>query len=220
MRRKGSGAVAALTGLLLAAAVQAQPKISVEPYAVVIDDITPGANVAWLSVARESVDEWRVLVVRRDGIEADADRDGTVQIKLEEEVPPASVWIVFDMTTGAAAVGAPEGFDLRPITQSLVDLKHAAAGVADLAAEDHELVELLLVRPGAGAWALTVGDGGASDADGKRDGGIAVVAGGMKALSAATAVDAPTSLRAGDAFAVIDTQSLQYLVATVPAGAK
>jgi hypothetical protein len=74
----------------------------------------------------------------------------------------------------------------------------------------HEVVELLLVRPGIGAWGLTVGDGGASDGDGDRNGAIRLALAALRPVLLAPA--APSAVLPGDALVVIDTQTLQFAV--------
>lgn len=209
-------AVMALLVPLLAAPGHGAPVVTCRDTEVEISGLTPGAGAAWLSVARESLAYWRTSVVRRDGVEPDGDGDGVVTIPLEKGLPPASVWIAVDLKTGDAGVGAPEGFKPRLIAEDVADLGRGASGLADLASEAHEVLELLLVRPGVGAWGLTVGDGGASDGDGDRNGAIRVALAALRPVRLAPAT--PPALHPGDTVVVVDTQTLQFAVQRFLAG--
>ena len=157
------------------------------------------------------------MVVRRDGILTDEDKNGTVTIKLDEPVAPASVWVAFDLTTGASVIGAPGGHVERlRITDAADRVRPGAAGIVDFLRDRHEVVEVLLVRPGQGAWGLAVGDGGASDGDGKNDGAIRLALASLRAVHSTSASLA--ELAPGDVLAVIDTQTLEYAIVSFAAG--
>jgi hypothetical protein len=146
-------------------AVAAPPVVSFEPQAVTAAGVTPKGRMVWFSVAREISRNAAKIVSRIEQVD-DGDGDGKVRLDLARPVPLRSIWFAVDLETGEAGVAAPEGFPLLEAT--LPD--QAIAAALDRLDLDRQFVYLLLVRPGVGAWALRVGDGGSSDEDRQPDG--------------------------------------------------
>ena len=145
--------------------------VSFGEHEVVVSGLEPGSRVAWLSLASEPR-RYYVRDVRREGIEA-ADGTGTARIDAGEAVPPRSVWGVVNLGSGAAVWAAPEGFALEEVVPEGDGLARDDGGRLNRLLTRAVGLELLVVRPGTGAWALTVFDGSPSDRDGKPDGGVA-----------------------------------------------
>jgi hypothetical protein len=74
-------------------------------------------------------------------------------------------------------------------------------------------LELAVVRPGLGAWALTLGDGGGADEDGAADGSITASLARMRSLGSSPA--APILFSARDVVAVVDPNQMQFYVETL-----
>jgi hypothetical protein len=201
---------------LLAAPLAAQPALTFEPAAVVASGITPGGQVAWFGVARESEDH-AAKIVRRETVAADDDRDGAVRLDLGREVPLVSIWVVVDLTTGAAAVAAPEGFPLRRIELPGHGAVSGGTG-PDRLELNRGYLELLVARPGLGVWGATVGDGGEADDDGAYDGRVAVALAHLRADGTSPA--APQSLGPGDLLVVIDPNEMEVAVSQIPGAAR
>ncbi|HVF58783.1 MAG TPA: hypothetical protein VNJ70_03090 [Thermoanaerobaculia bacterium] len=171
---------AALLAVVLLAAgppgLHAQPpeetplKVSFEEQAVVVSGLAPGARVAWLSLASEP-HRYFVRDVRREGIEA-GDGKGTARIDAGEPVPPRSVWGVVDLESGAVAWAAPEGFPLEEIVPEGDGLARDDGGRLNRLVTRVVGLELLVARPGSGAWGLTVFDGSPDDQNGQPDGEV------------------------------------------------
>lgn len=176
--------LALLLGALLPTAVQAEsarPRIGVrsasappellvsfEEAAVVVAGATEGSDVAFYSIAREPRGAYQ-SVVRRSGL-AYADAQGEARFDVESGpegggVPLKSVWAVVDLATGAYAVAAPEGFDLRPVPLPGQAFQVGAPGVVNRLRHEYPSVDLLVVRPGVGAWSLRSVDQGPTDHD-------------------------------------------------------
>ena len=160
----------------------------------------------FFSIARE-VSGYATTTVHRQDILPDADADGIVRFELGRDVPFKSVWFAVDLATGELAVAAPEGFPLREVPFPARAIP-ALLNRIDL---DRPLVEIVLVRPSVGAWAVRVGDGGDKDEDREADGTL------RAALSALTPLGdsppPPERLRASDLLLVIDPQRLDVLIA-------
>lgn len=193
---------------LLASQAFSQPSITIKANVVTISGVTPGARVAWLGVSREQPEYYRTVVIRRDGILIDDDRDGTVAIKLDEEVPERSLWIAVDAASGTSAAATVDPLDDLPLSASLVTPGKPGTGLVELLADRHDFQEVLLVRPSVGAWRASAGDGGTSDDDRSPDGRIRLRPGAMKALGQGPELDGPA--RAGDVIAYVDVRTLEY----------
>lgn len=177
-----------------------------EPGAVVAQGITPGAQVVWFSIAREP-QGYVSRVVRREDLVSDVDKDGSAAFPLEEGAPVKSIWVAVDLSDGRFAVAAPEGFALR-------EVGFPADGVRPVGGLLRELrnargaAEILVVRPGVGAWGLSVADGGQTDEDGANDGTL------IASLSDAYAIDGspetPGHLSPRDVLVMIDPQRMEY----------
>ena len=165
--------------LSLSTAALAQPPagpqalaVTLQPSSVTVDGVTAKGQVVWFSVAREVADDDVANIVRRAEVQTDDDGDGKVVWNLDGEVPLRSIWVAVDLTTGQAAAVTPEGYPLRRVGwrgRGLGRDNPRADRVEDLRVH----AEVLLVRPGKGAWRLTARDGRAEDDDGAVDGKIA-----------------------------------------------
>ena len=83
-----------------------------------------------------------------------------------------------------------------------------AAGRPDWIEDDRGFVEILLVRPGQGAWGATVGDGGEADDDGIYDGRLTASLDRLRAVGASPAV-APERFSPRDVVVVIDPNRME-----------
>jgi hypothetical protein len=202
--------------ILAAAPLAAQPAISFEPAAVVASGISPGGQVAWFGVARESEDH-AAKIVRRETVAADDDRDGAVRLDLGREVPRASIWVAVDLATGKAAIATPEGFPLRRIGLPGPGAVPGGTG-PDRLELNRGYLELLVVRPGIGVWGATVGDGGEMDDDGAYDGRVSVALAHLRADGTSPA--APQSLGPGDLLVAIDPNEMEVAVSQLPGTAR
>jgi hypothetical protein len=184
-----------------------------EPGAVVAQGITPGAQVVWFSVAREP-QGYISRVVRREDVLSDADQDGSVAFPLEKEAPFKSIWVAVDLVDGRFAIAAPEGYPLR-------EIGFPADGVRPVGGLLRELrnargtAEILVVRPGTGAWGLSVADGGPADEDRANDGTL------ISSLRQAYAIGAspapPDHFLPKDVLVMIDPQRMElYTVSLNP----
>jgi len=137
------------------------PTLVVTDQSVVASGMTPGGAVIWLGLARR-VAEYEATFVRRHGT-MQADAQGQAQLPLTEAVPLQSVWAAIDLQTGAYATASPTGFAPLAIQLGPGALEVRGAGLADRLADVADYAEVLLVRPGKGAWGKAVGRSGADD---------------------------------------------------------
>jgi len=200
--------------LALPAAALAQPaagkdpKISFEERAVSVDGVSPKGEVVWLSVAREVAPDDVATLVRRSDVLTDDDGDGTVRWDLDRAVPLRSIWVAVDLATGAIATATPEGYPLRRVSWRGNGLENSPR--ADRVADARGYAEVLLVRPGEGAWRMTVGDGGADDDDGVADGRVAAALDRLRPLGRSAA--APARFGPRDVIVLIDPNRMELTV--------
>ncbi len=207
--------VAILWAIYTATSAHAQPRITFEGRRVVAEGITAGGQAVWFSVAHER-DEWLTHLVRRDGILRDDDRDGSVWLESESGVPRLSVWAVVDFESGEFALAAPAGAGVREVEFPGESVRRGPRGGLEVLENRRQYLEILLVRPGVGAWGVSVGDGGASDSDHTPDGTIRAVLGSMRPL--ATSDIAPGEFRAGDVVVVVAPDSMEIWAAALGGG--
>jgi hypothetical protein len=200
---------------LAALPASAQPAIGFEESAVVAKGVTPGGSVVLFGIARER--PGRITqVVRRDTVLPDADGDGAVRLDLGRPVATQSIWAAVDLGTGAFAVATPDGMPRREVALPGESFRRGPRGAVEALQGAREFLEILIVRPGEGAWSLSVGDGGDSDADLQPDGSIQAALASMRPLQAAKA--ALDELLPGDVVVLIDPRQLEFYAATFGKG--
>lgn len=173
-----------------------------------ISGVTPGGAVAYVSISIEPSD-WLNRIVARDGFIADDDRDGVVTIELGARPALRSVWGIVDVSSGASSVAAPEGF-----TSALMDPRdrmnkaRGIVGSLDAVEIERNELEILLVRPGVGAWRLTANDGGAADADRSANRMVRAALNAMTALGPSGSP--PSRVEPGDVAIALDPEELSH----------
>ena len=186
------------------------PVITVNETTVGVTGVTKPGSAVVFGVARRSLTYYERLEARSE-ILSDTDADGAVRFEVPGDVPWKSVWVAVDLTSGLYDIGTPEGFPLEEIAfpghgigQALNSLE--AAG---------EFIELLWVRPaatGAAAWRLAVGDGGASDSDGRSGNGrVRVDVARFRPVGSSPAP--PEKFAPGDILVGIDAKALNVFAA-------
>jgi hypothetical protein len=138
---------------------------------------------------------------------SDADGDGEVTFTVAG-LPLGAVWAVVDFTTGRHAVAAPPGLDLRPMEVPAHGWR-AGPGHFDLR---RDYLEVLVVRPGAGAWTLSVAEGGSNDDDGALNTVVRTRLERMRRLHGPDAVPRPPIVVPRDLLLIVDPHELDFFV--------
>lgn len=204
--------------LLLLAALSALPaaaapfRVSLESDAVVASGVTPKGQVALLGVTREIGEDDFPTVRRHLTVLSDEDGDGTITYKVEQGVPVRSLWSVVDLASGDFDAVAPEGFGLRKVNWRGRGLERRNG--RDAVEDRRSLLEVLVVRPKAGAWALRVRDGGEGDGDGVIDGRLAGVLDQMRPLEGSP--EAPEAFQKDDVVLALDPTAMEITLFKVP----
>lgn len=200
--------------ILAATAAGAAPlRITLEKNAVAASGILPQGRVVLLGVTREIGEDDLPVVRRHLEVLTDEDGDGAVRLLLEQGVPLRSLWAVVDLASGDFDAAAPEDFGLRRVNWRGRGLERRQDG-KDAVEDRRPLVELLVVRPQAGAWALRVGDGGDNDGDGAIDGRLQGVLDQMKPLAGSP--PPPSEFEKNDLVVALDPSAMEVTLVKVP----
>lgn len=206
MRR--SSMLGLLVVFCLAGTARAAVNITFEPPGLVARGITPGQKALVFGIGREPI-TYSTRVHQKLEIVVDSDGDGQVSLPLSGELVGASVWWVVDMASGAASVAAPAAFELRQVAAEDEDLSSLIAPSPELAILHRSLFEVVLVRPGVGAWTARVADGARADADDVYDGTLRVALLALEPFEEGQA--ALAGIGATDLLLGIDPASLEVL---------
>ena len=198
------------TPLLRAAEASASPELLVtfEEAAVVAAELTPGGDAVFWSVGREPLG-YVQRVVRHQGVEV---VDALGEARFEPgtgAVLLKSVWAVADLSTGALAIGAAPGFVLREIPFPGNGFAAGAPGRVNRLRHPQSFVDLLVIRPGVGAWSLQAQDTGTSDRDGQDDDRVMTDLDDLVPLVEG-GPEPPERFARGDVVVVLDPLDLTY----------
>jgi hypothetical protein len=191
-----------------ASGTAAPPTLTFTDDAVVIEGIGEGGRVAAFAVVRD-ITNFHLTFGRLDALLTDDDKDGVVEWKLERPVPLQSMWAAVDVESGEFAVATPGDYPLRRLAVPANALGASRReGVDALIAEWRALVEILLVRPGEGAWVLTAGADVEGDEDDDRDNGrIATALEDLQPLG--TSPPPPKRIAPKDVLVVMDPDTME-----------
>lgn len=200
--------------LLIAVPAAADPPltISFSEGAFVIDDLEPGAAVIVTTVERSSRNyvPWNE---RHDRWLEDEDGDGSVRLEIDREVPPKFAVIAVELGSGRFDVWTPEGSPAREIALPAHTLIEGAGNRLEKLEDGRRYVELLWVRPGAGAWSLTLNDGDADDEGPASDGGVLTSPQAMDPIGDSGA--APEAFERDDLLFRVAPREMEYYAARI-----
>lgn len=153
---------------LSALATHAQPVLSFDAESVSCSGLTPGKGAITFVALREAKG-YGLRVTKGAEVRRDDDGDGNVILFQGRSVPWYSVFIAVDASNGSSAIGGP-----HPELYA-VGRERLAPGQIRKVVHSGDFAAFLLVRPGIGAWSLTVEDSGTYDDDPTPDGQLGVV---------------------------------------------
>jgi hypothetical protein len=129
-------------------------------------------------------------------------------------VPRDSFWIATDVTSGRYGAVSPDGVPLRRLNADDDLLPHSNNGQLNKLLIHSGYVQVVLVRPGAGVWARTAGDGGPGDRDGVPNGRIESGPDDMTAIDPAYGPP-PKKFDKDDVVIIINEDAMTFLVTRV-----
>lgn len=185
--------------------------------ALVVDDVEPGSTVVLTTIERASRG-YIMRNTRRDYWLVDEDADGTVSIATEGEVPAKFIAVAMEIESGRFDVWLPEGSHAREIALPLHALQNGSGERLSRLEDDRRYVELLLVRPGVGAWWLGTGDGTVQDESPSSDGITLTALSSLKVLG--DSGPAPEEFLRNDLLFRVAPQEMEYYVARIVLGSE
>ncbi len=185
----------------------AELSVSFTDDSLIVTGVSPGTDVAMITVWRERFPGWS-RTTRFADLLTDLDGDGNVERPVDRSLPESSLWIVADLTTGEWAVATPQAYPFPEIEVSARRLRQDL----EVLEADRETLELMIVRPGEGAWHLTVWDGGTGDDDALADGRVAARLPAFESLGSA-----PIRIqsRPGDLVFGIEARRMEWFAAAL-----
>jgi hypothetical protein len=193
----------------LAAAVAPVPTLRLAGETLTAQGVTPGGQVVWFGLSRETADYSERIVPL--AAMSPADSQGQAQLTLAQPPARQSLWIAVDLATAGVALVPPVAGGLRELPGGAFRVA-PGAGAADRLEDAAETIEVLWVRPGAGAWTLEM----AADSPrnlGAAGGPLQFALDQMRPLGASPA--APPHVAAGDKVLVIHPHRMELARATI-----
>lgn len=181
------------------------PAITVNTGGLSVSGLTPAATSIVFGVTREKRG-YVTGYARHDYLLRSVNALGTASVNLPS-VTRTSVWSVVDLQTGAYAMSTPVEFTLQRTALPAGALRAVDNAQLNTLRVKHELLEVLWVRPGAGVWKASVGDGGASDADHTVDGHISLSSVQMEAVGSSP--PPPDHFLSGDTLILVDPSTME-----------
>lgn len=200
-------ALALVGSVVLTPPVHAEISISFEAQTLEADGLTPYADAAVYGLSRGRVG-WRVSTLRVATLVNDDNGDGLISLDLPRAPSGSSVWAVIELQSGEMTVSPGPGGRLREVDSPANALSGSGGTVQHLAEEGRPYLEMVVVRPGSGAWIARLGDGGPADADGVNNGHIHAQFADMSPLGGSGSP--PATLQPPDLLLVVDTRTLEF----------
>jgi hypothetical protein len=187
-------------------------RLTASPDAMVASGVTVKGKVVFLGITREIAPDDVAEIRRRLEVIADEDSDGQATYKLDQPIDQRSMWVAVDVTSGDFDTAAPEGFRLRKVNWRGRGITNRPDG-RDSVEDARAFAEVLVVRPGTGAWILRLGDGGPDDADGSPDGRLEAALDRMSPLAGSP--EPPQRFQRDDVVVLMDPNSMEMTLAKV-----
>jgi hypothetical protein len=150
-----------ITAPALAQTPATGPALTFGQQSVQVQGMTPNGTVVWFGMGLDIVEYSEMRSEVQEPAVADAQGNSTLEFAAD--VPPRSVYVAVDLATGAYAVGSPTAFTPGRFAVAPSAILNGAGATPDQLADSADFIHVLLVRPGQGAWAATIGRGGAAD---------------------------------------------------------
>ena len=179
--------------------------ISFSVAGVNVTGATPNAPILIFSVANEPTGYSNILTRTESIVTTDA--SGTAQVSVAPHLPRRSIWFAVNARSGEFAVAAPPGFPLLqtfPVPSVLTRDKDT-----DLIALDTDFADMVVLRPGAGAWVDSLAKGGSKD-NNKTSGLLHAQPRTFRSIDKAS--PPPEHVTPADVVIVVDPHTLRYYI--------
>jgi hypothetical protein len=189
----------------------AGPALSLLAQEVDADGMTPGGVVVWFGMGREALEYSAAHSELQEA--ALADGQGHAALPVPAGVPEQSIWVAVDLKTGAYVQASPAGFAPGGFQLGGGALNLGAGSAADKLLDPADVIQVLLVRPGQGAWAATIGRGGPRDEADPAESSLKVSFGNLDPL--VPGVPAPAKLAPKDLVVVTHPRTMAIGILTI-----
>jgi hypothetical protein len=181
---------------------------------VTVDGVTPGGDVVIFAVAKEPGGSTPPIptktghaVVLRDNA-----REGKVVLTRERPVPLIANWVAVDIASGRWVASGSPGFDAQALPSEEFAKRDGAGQLRKISALVPEM-DVLLARPGTGAWRLHSAKTSGTDENGRDALPLQIDVARMIPLS--DVLPKLDSIHQGDIIALIEPQSMSFAVVEV-----
>ncbi len=178
-----------------------------------IEGLVPGGSVALLGAAHEPAYYMRSIVTHRELL-SDGDGDGKIVYAPPRGIAFRSIWMVVDLASGETTIATREGYHALEMVQFGAGKGRAvdvAGSVFDIG-RDH--VDILVVRPRKGAWAIALRGRGTEE--GPR-GRLRAHVSKLPPMRPDFG-NAPPTLVPGDVVLMVDPERMEYWGRTITVG--
>lgn len=174
-----------------------------------VKGVTPGGKVVFFATSIEFSGSPAVAgEVRRAEIRTDDDRDGQVRLDVGTALPRRAIWGAVDLASGAAVVVPSPGYDPLRANFGNEQLKNDSNGQLKKLEWAAAAMNVLVVRPGAGAWALYAVKHTAVDETARTNQPLRIDFDSFVAVG--DSPKPPGSFKKGDVLIVIDPRRMVY----------
>jgi hypothetical protein len=211
-RRLFTAAAFLLIALRADGATSDGPAVTFEERAIEIGNVTPSGEVVVFGIARDQLQVEAAHIAAYKFILRDANGTGRVRFTAGRPIDTRGVWAFVDVATGRTTV-VPRGLAGNALVLPPGVVKHVKHLDKSRIGLALPLAELLVVRPGEGAWMSIIGDGGPADDDGLTNGVAACAPEAMKHVKSKETRKLDR-IRKGDVVVVIDPVSLGWFASS------
>lgn len=204
----GASLVLVMPSARAATGAQQQLEVRFSPNAISVANMTHGGSAVVYGIARVAAGKPPVMrVARFVEVLNDDDRDGIVRLELKDGVPAAGIWAVVDTTTGAHQILPTPGYTPTRIAFTQEVLKKDNAGQLKKFEWPTSELELLVVRPGDGAWRIYAAKSSTLDENRGTAGRLKIDAERLMPIGNRPALK---HIKNGDILAIIDPDWMRY----------
>jgi hypothetical protein len=181
------------------------PVLSFDADSVIVSNVSVSGKVVLIGT---SLSTWRNLPLSKAEriVIADDDRDGIIRYKLNYKLPLRSIWVAIDFETGGWTIGGPPGYSVDIQAFPEASLHANAAGEIDFLEQERQAMEVIVVRPGEGAWVVFATQSRPSNAEQAKHGRLKVVFEGAKVFESSRTLK---QLKKGDVVIGLDSRAMQ-----------
>ena len=139
------------------------PVVTFSGSTVQVSGVTPGGTVVFYGVAMLQIN-YSSAIGRFKTALTDDDQDGSVTYDIGQTIPPTSLWVVVDVTSGRYAIAGPARTVFAEADlQTTPYTRNAVTGAVDTFVAAYPTVEMVYILPGTGVWSLHSVAGGPVD---------------------------------------------------------